>query len=80
MTRSRYPGRDSNPHGHEGQWLLRPSCLTNSTTRAGRGMIRAGAQAGAGVGSSRLPPPAGCSTSTFHACWKPRIAKAISSS
>ena len=32
----RYPGRDSNPHGHEGQWLLRPSCLTNSTTRAGR--------------------------------------------
>jgi hypothetical protein len=32
----KYPGRDSNPHGREGQWLLRPSCLTNSTTRAGR--------------------------------------------
>ena len=30
----KYPGRDSNPHDHKGQWLLRPSCLTNSTTRA----------------------------------------------
>jgi hypothetical protein len=30
----RYPGRDSNPHALEGQWILSPQRLTNSATRA----------------------------------------------
>ena len=75
-------GWNSNPHGHQGQWLLRPSCLTNSTTRAGRSDDTGADQAGAGAASpcSSRRRSAGCSTSTFQACWKPRIANAIRSS
>ena len=51
---SGYPGRDSNPHGHKGQWLLRPSCLTNSTTRAWAGCAKSRRRRG-GPGARILP-------------------------
>ena len=55
------PGADSNPHEHKAQRLLRPSCLTDSTTRAGgaESRPRAPRRGGSGRGSRRpRGPPA----------------------